>query len=211
MRDRADPWMSFYEPNYGRHGGWSIFQYTKDMHCSHDIITDCDSETESIAVRTSRMSIRGSDYNCSEDYVTFKAGGYYAFNDPVHMGGFQGFGDYGGSMLSPKVCGCIQYQSIIAKGSSCEFEPRFWHDQIQDDSVRERWRDAFLNPLTTLEDFVDLSSDTAIHFTANGNRLTIEFKSDHIRYGGDLQLSWSCVPKQGDWETSDVPITNSGK
>ena len=80
--------MSFNEPNSGRHGGFSIFDYTKDMHCSHDIITDCDPDTESMRVRIDPFSIRGGDYECSEDYATFSS-----------AGGFYGFGDYGGGQV----------------------------------------------------------------------------------------------------------------
>ena len=79
---------SFYEPNYQRSGSMAIFQYSPNLQCSHDIITDCDPETEQISFNIMRMSIRGDDAQCSADYAQFFA-----------EGGFEGMGDIGSSQV----------------------------------------------------------------------------------------------------------------
>ena len=60
---------------------------------------------------------------------------------------------------------------------------------------------------TTVEDFQDLSKVSSIDFIANTNILKVELSSNHIRYDGDLQFSWSCVPRQESYEE----LTSTGK
>ena len=101
--------MEFKEPNDGRDGGLIIRQYTEDMHCSHDIITDCDPDTESMEIKIRALSIRGGDYQCSEDFLTFSTDG-----------GFYGLGDYGGGQVK------VQNYVKDIKSDSIREKPAFY-------------------------------------------------------------------------------------
>ena len=122
------------------------------------------------------------------------------------------------SKKSPKICGCIEASPLSAEiYPSCVFEPRFWHDHItkknfvglhRDEALLQSWQDAFLNPLTTIKEFTDLSRDTQLGFIANGNTLRLELKSNHIRNQGDLDIKWRCIQKPV--EPSTEPPTTTG-
>ena len=71
----------FSHKNQGQYGQVILSPYPENLKCHHEIVTDCDPDTQQIAVEITKLAIVGGDNECSADYAQFSA-----------SGGFEGLG-----------------------------------------------------------------------------------------------------------------------